>query len=128
LTLVDSSVWIALLRGHKTPATAKLSALTANDILVGDIIILEVLQGASSDNHAAWLEQRLRVFQTVTLLNDQLAARAAQNYRLLRAMGITIRKTPDLIIGTYCIAHGHSLLHNDRDFEPMAAHLGLMVA
>ncbi len=117
-----------MLRGHKTPATAKLSALTANDILVGDIIILEVLQGASSDNHAAWLEQRLRVFQTVTLLNDQLAARAAQNYRLLRAMGITIRKTPDLIIGTYCIAHGHSLLHNDRDFEPMAAHLGLMVA
>lgn len=129
MTLVDSSVWIAYLRGHETTATAKLSALAlANDVLVGDVIMLEVLQGARGDRHAAWLEQKLRLYQIVTLLNHDLAVLAAKNYRLLRSLGITIRKTPDLIIGTFCIEHGHRLLHADRDFDPMAAHLGLMVA
>jgi hypothetical protein len=50
--------------------------------------------------------------------------RWARNYRALRAAGVTVRKTPDLIIGTYCIEHGHTLLHADRDFEPMREHLG----
>ena len=51
----------------------------------------------------------------------------ARNYRALRAAGCTVRKTPDLIIGTYCIEHGHTLLHADRNFEPMREYLGLQV-
>ncbi len=70
----------------------------------------------------------MRRFDVLPLLDDGLAVLAARNFRRLRAPGITIRKTAALIIGTFCIAHGHRLLHNDRDFDPMAAHLGLLVA
>ncbi len=68
----------------------------------------------------------MRRFEILPLLDDDLAVLAAKNYRRLRGLGITIRKTADLIIGTFCIAHGHRLLHDDRDFDPMAAHLGLV--
>ncbi|MCZ7493223.1 hypothetical protein O8B39_01825 [Agrobacterium rhizogenes] len=62
------------------------------------------------------------------LMSPQLAIKAAANYRFLRERGYTIRKSNDLIIGTYCIEHGHKLLQNDRDFQPMADHLGLRLA
>jgi predicted nucleic acid-binding protein len=127
--LVDSSVWIAHLRGSLTPATAKLgAAVTTEPILVGDLILLEVLQGARDELHAASIERGLRRFEVVPLLDAHLAPRAAKNYRRLRDMGITIRKTNDIIIGTFCIERGCSLLHDDRDFAPMERHLGLVAA
>jgi predicted nucleic acid-binding protein len=61
------------------------------------------------------------------MLDEELAVRAAQHYRALRDRGVTIRKTIDLIIGTFCLTRGHYLLHDDRDFDPMAAQLGLHV-
>ncbi len=126
MILVDSSVWIAHLRGHRTPATEKLEAAAAREpLLVGDLILLEVLQGARDEAHAARIEQGLRQFAVVPLLDADLAPRAARNYRRLRDLGITIRKTADIVIGTFCIEHQHALLHDDRDFAPMAAHLGL---
>ena len=73
------------------------------------------------------MERRLRSFPIVSMLNPDLAVEAATDHRHLRGLGITIRKVPDLIIATYCIEHGHSLLHDDRDFEPMREHLGLRV-
>jgi predicted nucleic acid-binding protein len=127
--LVDSSVWIAHLRGSLTPATAKLeAAVTFEPILVGDLILLEILQGARDEPHAARIERGLRRFQIVPLLDADLAPRAARNYRRLRDMGITIRKTNDIIIGTFCIERGCLLLHDDRDFVAMEEHLGLVVA
>jgi predicted nucleic acid-binding protein len=127
--LVDSSVWIARLQARETPATAKLRILVAREpLLIGDLVLLEVLQGARNEAHAARIERDLRRFAVVPLLNADLAARAARNYRRLREIGITIRKTADLIIGTYCIERGHALLHEDRDFEPMEKHLGLRAA
>jgi len=127
--LVDSSVWIARLRGRETAATAKLRALVAHEpLLIGDLILLEVLQGARDEAHAARIERDLRRYAVVPLLDDELAPRAARNYRTLRDLGVTIRKTADLIIGTYCIERGHALLHDDRDFDPMQQHLGLRVA
>jgi predicted nucleic acid-binding protein len=124
--LVDSSVWIAHLRGRRTTATAKLEdAVTREPLLIGDLILLEILQGARDEAHAARIEQGLRQYVVVPLLDGDLAPRAARNYRKLRALGITIRKTADIIIGTFCIEHGHALLHDDRDFEAMEAHLGL---
>ena len=129
MILVDSSVWIAQLRGLRTPATAKLEAAASRELLlVGDLILLEVLQGARDDAHAQRIERGLRRYTLVPLLDSELAPRAAQNYRKLRELGITIRKTADIIIGTFCIEHRHSLLHDDRDFAPMEEHLGLMVA
>ena len=129
MILVDSSVWIAHLRGALTPATVKLeTAVVSEPILVGDLILLEVLQGARDDLHAARIEHGLRRFEIVPLLDADLASRAARNYRRLRDMGITIRKTNDIIIGTFCIERRCSLLHDDRDFAPMEEHLGLVAA
>jgi predicted nucleic acid-binding protein len=128
MILVDSSVWIAHLRGLQTPATAKLEAAVAREpLLIGDLILLEVLQGARDAAHAARIEQGLRHYALVPLLDADLAPRAARNYRKLRELGITIRKTADIIIATFCIEHRHALLHDDRDFAPMEEHLGLRV-
>jgi len=129
LILVDSSVWIAHLRGHRTSATAKLEAEARRQpLLIGDLILLEVLQGARNEEHAARIERALRRYPLVPLLDAELACRAARNYRTLRGLGITIRKTADIIIGTFCIENRHVLLHDDRDFAPMEQHLGLLVA
>ncbi len=128
MILVDTSVWIAHLRGRQTQATAKLEAVAAQEpLLVGDLILLEILQGARDEAHAARIERGLRQYDIVSLLDADLAPRAARNYRTLRELGITVRKTADLIIGTFCIQHRHRLLHDDRDFAPMAQHLGLKV-
>lgn len=128
MIVVDSSVWIANLRAADTPAARKLRAIEdVDDIIVGDLILLEVLQGARSEAHATLIETALRRFRVERMLDEMLAVRAARNYRLLREKGATVRKTIDVIIGTFCIANGHALLHDDRDFEPMTAHLGLRV-
>ncbi len=128
MILVDSSVWIAHLRSRSTAATAKLRAAAAREpLLIGDLILLEILQGAHDDQHAARIECDLRRYRIVPLLDDALAVEAARNYRILRERGITIRKTADIIIGTFCIARRHMLLHDDRDFGPMEKYLGLKV-
>jgi predicted nucleic acid-binding protein len=127
--LVDSSVWIARLRRQETAATEKLRhAITREPLLVGDLILVEILQGARDDLHAARIERDLRRLAIVPLLDGDLASRVARNYRILRGLGITIRKTADVIIGTFCIERRHTLLHDDRDFDPMEKHLGLRVA
>jgi len=95
-------------------------------ILVGDVVLLEVLQGARSEQHAERLRGQLHQFHIVPMMDAKLAVLASRHYRLLRERGITIRRTVDLIIGTFCIAHGYKLLHQDRDFAPMATHLGLL--
>ncbi len=130
MIVVDSSVWIDVLRKADNAAVRKLEALGDGDteILVGDIILLEVLQGARDAPHAARIERNLRRFPIAPMLDADLAVRGAQNYRSLRSRGITVRKTADLIIGTFCMARDHLLLHNDRDFEPMVAYLGLQLA
>ena len=129
MILVDSSVWIAHLKGRETSTTARLRVLAARQpLLVGDLILLEVLQGARDEADATRIEHSLRRYVIVPLLDDELASRAARNYRHLRSIGVTLRKTADLVVGTYCIERGHALLHDDRDFDPMQKYLGLRVA
>src|SRR4051794_11582131 len=129
MIVVDSSIWIAHLRGEQAGPVRKLRSIAeADEILVGDLILLEVLSGARDEAHAARIERDLRHFTIEPMLDDRLAARAAANYRELRRRGSTVRKTIDVIIGTFCLEYGHSLLHDDRDFDPFATHLGLRVA
>ncbi len=129
MIVVDSSVWIALLRRTPSQAVAQLKAIeSARSILVGDIVLMEVLRGARDEAHASALEKRMRSFQVRPMLSPELASQAARHYRKLRGLGVTIRKSPDLIIATYCIATGHRLLHQDRDFDPFIAHCGLLIA
>jgi predicted nucleic acid-binding protein len=128
MIVVDSSVWIDFLNGNATPEVGRLSSLLGIEpLLVGDVILLEVLQGVRSQADAQRVEVALHRFDIIPMLDPELAVIAAANYRRLRGVGITVRKTIDLIIGTFCIARGHALLTADGDFAPMARHLGLML-
>jgi len=125
--LVDSSVWIDHLRNAVTRPVSHLRSLISREeeLLVGDLILCEILQGLRTDTEARLVEEALREFEVVSLVGPELAVKAAANYRFLRSRGFTIRRTIDLIIGTFCIERGHFLLHGDRDFSPMAQYLGL---
>jgi predicted nucleic acid-binding protein len=128
MIVVDSSVLIDHLRGVPSAQVALWQRLVReNDdqILIGDLVLLEVLQGVRDARQAASVEAALCAFQTEPMLNPALAVAGASHDRHLRSLGITIRKTIDLVIGTFCIARNHMLLHDDRDFEPICTHLGL---
>lgn len=128
MIVVDTSVWVDFFNGRATPQTLKLQDLLGEQpLLVGDLILCELLQGARSEAHARSLERELRKFDVVPMLDADLAVAAARHYRLLREQGVTIRKTIDLIIGTFCIVRRHQLLHADRDFDPMQSFLKLDV-
>lgn len=131
MIVVDSSVWIGNLRGTGSEPVRRLRAYVETEddqILVGDLVLLEVLQGARDEAHADRIERNLRRYPVAPMLSASLAVRAARNYRRLRERGITVRKTADMIIGTFCIEGSHRLLHDDRDFDSMAQHLGLQAA
>ena len=95
------------------------------DVIIGDLILTEVLQGFRHDRHFRQARQLLQTFPIVTMVGPQLAIRSAEHYRALRRRGVTVRKTIDVMIGTYCIANNIPLLHADRDFDPMVSTLGL---
>jgi predicted nucleic acid-binding protein len=89
-------------------------------------MLCEVLQGLETERKAQEVEARLRPFAIVSMAGETIAIAAARNFRYLRGRGITLRKTIDLLIGTWCIENRMPLLHNDGDFHPMARHLGLI--
>lgn len=127
MIVVDSSVWIDFLSGRNLPHVRRLRAmLGAEEIVVGDLMLCEVLQGVADETRAREVESILRRFAIVTMVGDPIAVTAARNFRRLRSAGITVRKTIDLLIGTWCIENRMALLHNDGDFRPMARHLGLV--
>ena len=127
MIVVDSSVWIDFLNGRKSPHVRQLSAVLGTDeIIVGDLMLCEVLQGLDGERAAQEVEALLRRFEIVSMAGDVIAVAAARNFRSLRRRGITIRKTIDLLIGTWCIENRRPLLHNDMDFRPMTLHLGLI--
>ena len=126
MILVDSSVWINYFNGLSTWQTDLLdNYLSHIPILIGDLILTEVLQGFKSDKDYETAEELLGALQFRQIGGYDVAIQSAQNYRTLRKAGVTIRKTIDVIIGTFCIMQGVSLLHDDRDFDPMVLHLNL---
>jgi predicted nucleic acid-binding protein len=126
VTVVDSGVWIDYFNGSESPSTAALDALLGRtSIIVGDLIFAEVLQGFRSDAEFEAARAALEAFQIAPMLGHDLAVRSAQNYRRLRRRGVTVRKTIDVMIATWCIELGHDLLYSDRDFDPCVEHLGL---
>jgi predicted nucleic acid-binding protein len=127
--VVDSSVWVDLLRDVASPQVAKLiRLLPAQPLIVGDLILCEVLRGARSEGEAVRIRARLGAFSMPSMVGQTVAEQAAAHVRALRAQGITVRSTVDLLIGTFCIVQGYRLLHNDRDFRPMVEHMGLLEA
>ena len=127
---VDSGVWIDYLKGVQNPEADRLDAIIAGKealVVVGDLVLCEVLKGVATEAEAARVEREMRRFRVEAMSTPDLAVKAAANYRALRGRGHTVRKTVDLLIGTFCIERGLALLHRDRDFEPMARLLGLAV-
>ena len=126
MILVDTSVWIDYLRGTPTAQADKLdSLLGATPLAIGDLILTEILQGCATDREFNAVYRMLSALDLIMLGGADVAIAAARNFRKLRALGLTPRKTIDTVIATRCIVSGHELLHNDRDFDPFARHLGL---
>lgn len=129
MILIDTSVWVDFFNGKATDQTEKLDYyLSSTVIVVGDLILAEVLQGFRNDKDYQTAKSLLTELELVQLCNSDLAIKSAHNYRTLRKQGITIRKTIDCVIATYCIETKTPLLFSDRDFDPWVTHLELMAA
>lgn len=128
MILVDSSVWIDYFNGVATAQTGRLDGLLGREPLaIGDLILTEVLQGFVEERDYNKAKELLTSLIVIELGGRDVALQAAKDFRLLRRLGATVRKTIDTVIATRCIESGFDLLHNDRDFEPFAKHLGLRV-
>ncbi|HTA68035.1 MAG TPA: PIN domain nuclease [Bryobacteraceae bacterium] len=128
MILVDSSVWIDYFRGTITAKTELLDTLLGREPLaIGDFMLTEVLQGFADERAFNAARKTLTSLMIVELGGLKIAIQAAENFRTLRSRGVTVRKTIDTVIATRCIESGYELLHNDRDFDPFAKHLGLRV-
>jgi predicted nucleic acid-binding protein len=124
--LVDTSVWVDYLRGTRTAPTDTLDTLLGSEpIAIGDLILTEVLQGCTSERSFREASELFATLDFVMLGGPDVAVEAARNFRRLRALGFTLRKTIDTVIATRCIVSGLALLHDDRDFDAFESHLGL---
>jgi predicted nucleic acid-binding protein len=129
LILVDSSVWVDYFNGTITAQTETLDGLLGREpVAIGDLILTEVLQGFSDDRTFHQVRNMLAALEVVELGGKEIAIQAAKNFRALRKLGVTVRKTIDSVIATRCIESGYTLLHSDRDFDGFSRHLGLRVA
>lgn len=128
MLVVDTTVWVDYFNGQVNPETEYLdSVLSEEPILVGDLILTETLQGFKEDKDFKLAQTALARFEQAGMLDLKIAQQSAQNYRTLRKKGITVRKTIDCLIATYCIENDHTLLHRDADFDGFEQHLGLSV-
>ena len=126
MVVVDSSVWIEFLNGRSSRETALLDELLSGEfVLTGDLILVEVLQGVRNEADYRATLSSMSGLAFSEMLGREIALRTSQNYRKLRQRGITVRKTIDLMIATFCVHNDHELLHADRDFDAMAPHIGL---
>lgn len=128
MILVDTSVWINFFNGVESPEVSVLDhTLGARQLITGDLILIELLQGFRHTRDFNKARTLLESLEYRDMSNKNLAYQSAQNYRTLRQKGVTIRKTIDVMIATFCIENDLELLHSDRDFEPMKKHLGLRI-
>ena len=126
MILVDSSVWIDYFKGTAAIHTDKLDSLLGREpLVIGDLVLTEVLKGCASESDFNHVRRMLTSLTVVELGGTRIAIQAARNFRTLRKLGVTVRKTIDTVIATRCIEGGYELLHNDRAFDPFVKHLGL---
>jgi predicted nucleic acid-binding protein len=129
LILIDSSVWIDYFRGAHTPESDRLDELLGTEaLIVGDVVLAEVLQGFKSEREFNVALELFESLPVVDIGGREIAIQTAHNFRRLRAQGITVRKTIDTLIATWCLMNGVDLLFSDRDFAPFVEHLGLRSA
>ena len=128
MIIVDSSVWIDYFNGKKTPQTDWLDySIGGTPVIMGDLILTEVLQGFQNSKEFKVAKDLLLGMPFISMVGRAIALKSAENFRSLRRRGVTVRKTIDVIIGTFCIYYQLPLLHDDRDFDPMVKFLGLKI-
>lgn len=128
MIVVDFSIWIDWFGPSPGVQALRLETeFEPPNVVLCDIVLLEILQGARSEAHVRRLQREFQAFQVLTVLDRSTAVMAARNFRMWRTFGIRMKKTVDLIIGSYCIDKNHALLTKDDDFQPMAQHLGLQL-
>lgn len=129
MILVDSSVWIEYFNGKKNSHTDYLDEILGSELVgIGDLMLTEVLQGFRSDRVYETAKSLLVDLPNFEIIGQTRAIKAAENYRFLRKKGITVRKTVDNLIATFCIDQQLPLLFADKDFVPFVKHLGLRSA
>ncbi|HPQ40742.1 MAG TPA: PIN domain nuclease [bacterium] len=128
MILIDTSAWIDYFNGIENPTTALVDKiLNEEPVLIGDLIYCELLQGFKTDDKYSEVKELLSNLMHVEMVGFEIAEKAAINYRRLRKKGITIRKTMDIIIATFCVENKVALIHKDRDFDIAAEPLGLTI-
>lgn len=126
MIFVDSSVWIDFFNGTSSAETNYLDSLLGIEpIGLGDLVLIEVLQGFRRDQDYRTARELLTSLTVFTLGGQEVVLKSAHNFRLLRKNGVTVRKTIDVLIATFCIDKNLPLLHSDKDFEPFHQHLKL---
>lgn len=126
MVLIDTSAWIEYFRfGNKDVVREVDRCLEEERVVMGDLVFCEVLQGIKSARHRKEVKRLFDTLPGYEMVGFDIARKAADNFRMLRSRGITVRKTIDVIIGTFCVENKFTLVHNDRDFDFMAPHIGL---
>ncbi len=128
MVIVDTSAWVEYLQDGHAAAAKKVDDCLRQDLVgIGDLIYCEVMQGIRSPRERGQVSSLLLSLAQFKMVGFGIAEKSAENYRLLRSKGITVRKTIDVLIGTFCAEHGFQIVHNDSDFNLMASHIGLDV-
>ena len=126
MIFVDSSVWVDYFNGKQSVETDCLDSLLGKEpVGLGDVVLVEVLQGFRRDKDYKIAKDLLTALTVFTLGGQEMAIKSADNFRLLRKKGITVRKTVDVLIATFCINKNLPLLYSDKDFDPFHQHLKL---
>ena len=128
MVIVDTSAWIEYFRGGLPDIVTKVDRCLERDLVgIGDLIYCELMQGIRSPRERREVASLLQSLPRFDMVGFSIAGKSAANYRLLRSKGVTVRKTIDVLIGTFCAEHGFQLIHYDSDFRLMAKYIGLDV-
>jgi predicted nucleic acid-binding protein len=128
MVIVDSSAWVEYFRAGDPSVVEKVDRCLDQELVgIGDLVYCEVMQGIYSRRRREEVSSLLLSLPQFEMVGFEMAEKSAANYRLLRSHGVTIRKTIDVIIGTFCVENGLTIVHHDRDFDRMAPHIGLTV-
>jgi len=128
MVMVDTSAWIEYFRGGLPRVANKVDLCLDQDLVgIGDLVYCEVMQGIRSPRDRREVSGLLLSLPQFSMVGFSMAEKSVANYRLLRSKGVTVRKTIDVLIGTFCSEHGLRLIHHDSDFDLMAKHIGLEI-
>jgi len=128
MVIIDTSAWIEYLKDGIPLVVKKVDqCLEQDQVGIGDLVYCEIMQGIRSHLDRNKVSSLLLSLPQFNMVGFSIAEKSAANYRLLRSKGVTVRKTIDVLIGTFCVEQGFKIIHHDSDFDLMAKHIGLEI-